>query len=343
MRRLVFVTQQVDPEHPALAATVRKVQALAARVDELVVLADGVVPAVLPANCRAHVFGASTRAGRGLRFEAALARELAPRPLAVVAHMCPIYAVLAAPLVRPLRVPLLLWFTHWRPSRLLQAAERVSTRVVSVDRRTLPIPSAKLVPIGHGIDMDEFSCSERPARTGLRALVLGRTSPAKGVDHVLRSLVLARAAGADVELDVYGPSLSDEERRHRAELERLAAEVGGARIHDAVPRADVPRLLAESDCLVNNMRSGATDKVVYEAAASCVPVVASNPAFEDLLDGLELAFPREDEQALADRLVRLAALPVEGRSRLGRTLRERALARHSVDAWAEKLLEVATS
>jgi glycosyltransferase involved in cell wall biosynthesis len=335
----VFVTQQVDPEHPALAATVAKIAALAERVDELVVLADGIVPAALPANARAHSFRSATKAGRGLRFEAALARELRPKPIAVVAHMCSIYAVLAAPLVRPLGIPLLLWFTHWKKTVVLQAAEAVSTSVVSVNRQTLPIESRKLVPIGHGIELDAFPCTERPGRTGLRALVLGRTSPAKGVDHVMRAVSRARGDGVDVELDVYGPSMSDEERRHRRELETLVAD--GIRLHEPVAPADVPGLLAGADVLVNNMRAGTTDKVVFEAAASCVPVLASNPAFDDLLDGLELDFPRADEAALAARLARLAALPVAERAALGRTLRERTLERHSVDAWAERLLEVA--
>ena len=136
-----------------------KIRALAALVDEVVVLADGAVPGVLPANCRVRTFRSSTKAGRGARFEAALARELGGlRGGAVVAHMCPIYAVLAAPLVRPLGVPLVLWFTHWKASRLLRAAERVSTAVVSVDERSFPLESEKVRAIGHGIDVSEFSC-----------------------------------------------------------------------------------------------------------------------------------------------------------------------------------------
>ena len=66
--RLVFITQQVDPEHPALGATVPKIAALARRVDEVVVLADGAVPDALPANARIRTFGARTKAGRGARF-----------------------------------------------------------------------------------------------------------------------------------------------------------------------------------------------------------------------------------------------------------------------------------
>ena len=61
---------------------------------------------------------------RGARLAAALAAELRTRPAAVLAHMAPIYAVLSAPLARPLGVPVLLWFTHWRRSRLLEVAER---------------------------------------------------------------------------------------------------------------------------------------------------------------------------------------------------------------------------
>ena len=41
--RLVVVTQQVDPSSPVLGATVPKLRALAARVDELVVLTDSAV------------------------------------------------------------------------------------------------------------------------------------------------------------------------------------------------------------------------------------------------------------------------------------------------------------
>jgi glycosyltransferase involved in cell wall biosynthesis len=88
------------------------------------------------------------------------------------------------------------------------------------------------------------------------------------------------------------------------------------------------------------MRAGATDKIVYEAAASCVPVVASNPAFDDLLGGLDLAFGRDDVETLAARLERLAVTPPDERRRIGRLLRERVVASHSVDAWARRLLAV---
>jgi glycosyltransferase involved in cell wall biosynthesis len=341
MTKLVFITQQVDPRHPALAATVPKVRALAELVDEVVVLAGGAVEGVVPANCRVRTFRAGLKAVRGARFEAALALELhGLRGGAVVAHMCPIYALLAAPLVRPLRVPLVLWFTHWRRSRLLELAERASTAVASVDERSFPLPSSKLRAIGHGIDLDEFPCSPPRVGDGMRLLALGRYSTAKGLDAVVASVPLA---GEDVTLDVHGPALSTDEDAHRAELQQVVAELGlegRVTIGGPVPRDEIPQLFATHDALVNNMRAGAPDKVVYEAGASCLPVLASNPIFDDLLDA-DQRFTRWDPGALAERVRALAALSPEARSSLGRRLRERVAEDHSVQSWARGILDAA--
>jgi glycosyltransferase involved in cell wall biosynthesis len=346
--RIVFVTQQVDPGHPALAATVPKLRALAARCDEVVVLADRALPDVLPANCRVRSFGARTRLGRGLKFAGGLAAELGrrPKPAAVVAHMCPVYAVLAAPLARPLGVKVLLWYTHWSVGRTLRWAERVSQVVLTVDTRTFPLPSPKVRAIGHGIDLEEFPCgADRTAHPDLRAVALGRYSRAKGLDVVLRAVRLAFDDGLDVRLEVFGPALNPEERAHRAELERLVRELDLSRrvkLGHAVLRTEVPEVLTRADVLVNNMRAGATDKVVYEACAGCVPAIASNPAFDTLLPD-ELRFERELPRGLADRLLAFGRLPPDERLRLGESLRAKVQAGHSVGSWADAVLKAAAS
>lgn len=331
MRRLVFITQRVDAADPILAATVPKIRALAARVGEVIVLALSGEAQDLPANVRLHTFGASRRILRGLRFERELARALPAD--AVVAHMVPLYVVLAAPFVRSRRIPLVLWFTHWRGSLVLRTAERVATAVTSVDRRSFPLDSSKVHAIGHGIDLREFPCTERRENERLHALVLGRYSPAKGLPTIFAA---AREAG-NVELELHGVASSELEREHKRELERSGFELG-----EPVTRSELPELFARSDVLINNMKAGSPDKVVYEAAAACLPVLASNPVFDDLFADLPLFFGRDDPASLVDRLRWLGDLPTDERTQIGRILRQRVAERHSVDSWAEGIIRAAT-
>ena len=315
--KLIFCTQKLDVEDPVLAATVPMVRALAARVDELVVLCDA-APTTVGGNVRVHEFGSATQVQRGARFEAALAREVKGCD-GVVAHMVPLYAVLAAPLVRPRGIPLVLWYTHWKGHVVVRAAEKVCTAVVSVDERSFPLQSKKVHAIGHGIEVGEFTCTEPPAGPP-RALVLGRYSPAKGLETILEA---ARRAGVHVEAHGTDEGFAD----YKRELMRRFPE---AELAGPVPRTDVPALFTRSHVLVNNMRAGAPDKVVYEAAASCLPVLASNPVFDDLLPD-ELRFARDDVAGLAEKL---RALDLRRRPEL----RDVVQRRHSVEHWADGLL-----
>jgi glycosyltransferase involved in cell wall biosynthesis len=105
-----------------------------------------------------------------------------------------------------------------------------------------------------------------------------------------------------------------------------------------VPRREVAALLGSAQALVNNMRPGATDKVVYEAAATCLPVLASNPALDGFLPE-SLRFPRDDHEALAQHIRGLSSLDLAS---LGRELRARVERDHSVEGWAERVVEVAS-
>ncbi len=344
MSRVVFVTQQFDPDDPNLGIVVAQVAAIARRVDEVVVVADRVVESALPPNGRGRSFRAPTQLGRGLRLLDAVARELPGlrRGGAVVAHQIPLYAIVVAPLVRPAGVPLVLWWSHWKMDAVVRTAEAVSTRVATVGPTTFPKPSRKLVTIGQAIDVDRFAAVREPHEGPMRALVVGRYSPAKGVGTILRAVRLALDSGVDLRLDVYGPAPNDEARRERAGLGALVAELGlGDRVelHGAVTRAGVVELLAGADVLVNNAPGGA-DRIVYEAGAAGVSVLASNPANANVLDP-DAFFARDDAEGLAAKLAAVAALAPAERDALGRRLRERVVDGNSVDSWAVGLLRAA--
>lgn len=324
-----------------------QIAALARRVDEIVVLALGARPAGLPENVRVCIFGGGSygRAGTGARLAWNLAAELArpPRPLAVVAHMSPVFALVAAPLARPLGVPVLLWYTQWGSSATLRAAARLSTCVLSVDRRSFPLASGDVRAIGHGIDVSRFACAEPSAGRPLRALALGRYAPVKGYPTLLRALRFAADEGLDVRLGVHGPTLTPAEAAHRVELSRLAADLSLTDVVDLggpVEHERVPALLAASDVLLSDTAAGSADKAVYEACAACRPALASSPVYDTLLPE-SLRFPGGDATMLALRLRQLAALDRSARGELGRTLRVGVERAHSVETWADGVLAAA--
>jgi glycosyltransferase involved in cell wall biosynthesis len=333
----LFVTQQVQPDHPTLGAAAAMVRALAERCDEVVVLASSAALDALPANVRFRSFAAPAQALRGVRYESALVRELVRgRPAFLLAHMSPIYAVLAAPLLRPLGVPLLLWFTQQRGGPELTRAAGVVDAILSVDVRSVPISSPKVRAIGHGIETELFPCAPGGAHTRLRLLSLGRYSDVKGHDVALRALRLLLNEGVDAELAVHG---EDPTNDVRARLARLVEELDlaeQAKLGDPTPRSEVPALLARTDVLVNATRGASADKVVFEALAGCVPVAAASPVFDGLLPPGS-RFAEGDPTGLAAAIRAAATLAPEERRRL----RARVEAEHSVGHWAEAVVEAA--
>ena len=345
MERLVFITQVVDPSDPNLGATHAKIAALARRVDEVVVLSDRGSAGALPSNCRVRTFGARRRSQRALRYLTILAEELRERPVAVIAHMIPLYVVAAAPLVRPRRVPLLLWYSHWRSHLLLRAAVAACTGVVTVDVRSFPLRSRKVHGIGHGIDLEEFPCQPvRPTQgRALRVLSLGRYTRPKKLDELIEGVRIARGRGVDVRIDLYGTTGTPDMESYKSELETLVARPGYtdfATVGGAIPRTGVPAAYAGADIVASNFFS--PDKIVLEACASCRPVLASQQTFDRLFEGIEpsLAFERGRAETFADRIEALAELDDEARHTLGRELRERVSRQHSVETWADAILDL---
>jgi glycosyltransferase involved in cell wall biosynthesis len=233
----------------------------------------------------------------------------------------------------------LVWYAHWHATATLRAAERLATAIVTTDRRSFPLASEKVVPVGQAIDVERFACRERRSGAVTEAIALGRYSPAKGYEQMIEAVVRVE----NTRLRVYGPTLTAEEVEHKRKLREIVSTLQlheRVELNDAVERAEVPRLMAEADVLLNNMRGGTSDKVVYEAGASCVPALASNPVFDDVLPA-EWMFVREDVDALAGRLRAFAELDDGARAALGGVLRERVLAGHSVESWADRILDVA--
>jgi glycosyltransferase involved in cell wall biosynthesis len=346
LTKLIFITQVVDPSDPNLGATRAKIAALARRVDEVVVLCVRGSADVLPDNCRVRSFGGAKRWQRAYRYLAALVEETRDKPVAVVGHMVPLYTVVAAPIVRARRIPLMLWYTHWKAHGVLRLATVVCTQLLSLDVRSFPLTSRKVHGIGHGIDLNEFPCQPLNSTAGrsLRVMSLGRYTAPKKLDELIEGVRIARDRGLDVRIDVYGTTGAPSLEAYKRQLEEMVAQPeyrDFATVGGAIPRTELPPVYREADIVASDFIS--PDKIVLEACSSCRPVLASDKSFDRLFAGIEppLAFERGRPESFADRLEALAALSDEERHALGEELRERVRTQHSVETWADAIITLA--
>ncbi len=345
------MTQVIDPADPVLGFTIRLIRALDERTDAMVVVANEV--RAVPADLDVEILSLGKELGhgrlaKGARYQRILAdvgRRL--RPATLLAHMCPTYLTLAAPVVRATGGRSMLWFTHLNESAGLRRAERLADVILTALPGSYPRTNDKVRAIGHSIDTDQFRVGPRAPRSGsFELLALGRTSPNKNYPVVIRAVQRAREMGADVHLRIVGPSTTAAERAHRAELDELVVSLDLANavtIASDVAHDQVPDALTAADALVNATSSGSADKVVFEALACGRPALVSSAAFTDLVaaDGCRLSFREGDVDDLADAICRLAALPTTGRDALGADLRRRIERHHSLTHWADEVVRLA--
>jgi glycosyltransferase involved in cell wall biosynthesis len=161
---------------------------------------------------------------------------------------------------------------------------------------------------GAGVAPGEFSASLEPAAPPVRVAVVARMIAPKGIAEAVEAARRARAFGAAVELDIYGPLDSTDRRAiPEATLRRWSAEPG-IRWHGETK--DVAKVWREHHVamFLSYYREG-VPRTLIEAAASGRPIITTDmPGCRDIVrDGQEgLLVPPRDIEAAARALVRLA-------------------------------------
>jgi glycosyltransferase involved in cell wall biosynthesis len=157
----------------------------------------------------------------------------------------------------------------------------------------------KCVVAYNGIDLIEFTPREStgylhaernlPPSARLVATI-GQLGLRKGTEVALGAAARVMASEPDVHWLIVGERTSDKEesRKFEAELHRVACEPPlRGRIHFLGNRRDVCRLLNECSLLVHAARQEPLGRVLLEAAASGLPVVATD------VGGTREIFPRD--------------------------------------------------
>jgi glycosyltransferase involved in cell wall biosynthesis len=265
---------------------------------------------------------------------------------ACFAHMMPLFAVMAAPLLRLRKVPILLWYTHKSVTLTLRLATLLVNRVVTASRESFRINSPKVRVIGHGIDTNTFvprkngSSQDRP----FTILTVSRLSRIKRIDLVIEAIACLQQQRPELPicLKIVGGPLTENDQKYVAELQQLVEQYGVQETVDFVGSISFQAIVAyyqQADCFVSLSETGSVDKAVLEAMSCEVPVIV-NPVFAGVLGGelaTKLVIDRDPEQ-LCDRLLLIASLSKKERRTLGKQLRAIVIRDHTLNSLCQKIL-----
>jgi glycosyltransferase involved in cell wall biosynthesis len=360
---LLLFNLATDADDPLLAFTTNWINRLALHYENIDVITMRTGRLDVMPNVRVFSVGKEkgySEAKRAVRFYAILRRCLRERRYdGAFAHMMPLFALMAAPLLQARRIPITLWYAHRTPHWTVRYGMRVCRRVVTSVPDAFPLPTPKLRVIGQGIDTDFFSPPPIP-RTFVGAR---RASPANQTDkdtsflpvvHVARlmpikhqsTLITAIADIPQLQAVFIGGIPPEQDSSYQDKLSDLAASLD---VSDRVifAGAQPPKGVRDgyrgAFAAVNLSPVGLFDKAALEGMACAVPTIVSNAAFDHVLgeDAPHLRTDSPDDYSgLAARLCDLLALTDTERAAIGERLRQRVIAMHSLDVLIPRLVSV---
>jgi glycosyltransferase involved in cell wall biosynthesis len=346
--RIALITPLVDPADPLLGFIHTWVERLASRVEHLSVIQLWNSNPPLPGNVTLYSLDRSGRGGKA----AALARltgtlaDLCWRRKVdgVIAHMGPIFAVCAAPVVKPVGVPLALWYAHGAVSPTLRLAHALVDRAGTSTPDGFRIGSGKITITGQGIDTRTFV--PQGARDERLIVSIGRISPIKRYETAIDAMAVLRQQGmTDVRLRIVGSATLTSEQRYLGELQAQIHRLDLSEtvtLAPGIPHNQIRREYQQAALFVSCSETGSLDKSVLEAAScGCLPVT-SNPALRAFFRNEHADHMPATPSApgVAELLTRwLVADPYRRHGRAA-ALRERVEREHSVDHLADELVKL---
>jgi glycosyltransferase involved in cell wall biosynthesis len=170
--------------------------------------------------------------------------------------------------------------------------------------------------------IDPIAAGAAGEREASELVYIGRLEPEKGVEHLLEAMPHVLRADPLAHLTVIGGGTREEALVERARNLGLGGSVA---FRSHVPRAELGRVYATATaCVLPSIWSENSPLVAYECLAAGLPMIASRiggipELVEDGRAGFTFA-PR-DPRDLAEKAVRLLALPPEERTRMSVAMR----------------------
>lgn len=346
IERLLLFNLVTDADDPILGFTTVWINALARHCKQIDVLTMQAGRLALAPNVRVYSVGKERGYGEARRtidFYRILGHLLRKnRYDACFAHMQPLFAVMAAPLLKLRRVPITLWYAHKSVTLKLKLAEKLVDHVVTASPESFRLFSQKVIITGHGIDTEMFSPDAAlPNNRPFTILSVSRIAPVKKLEILIEAARLLKGKGQAFCLRIVGEADS-QHGAYARQLRDQAVDSGLSEVVEfvgSVPYHQIVSVYRTADVMVNLSSTGSIDKAVLEAMSCGLPVITANEAFVPVLQKWsdDLLVAPDSPEMLAEKLAKLAAR--SDREALGRKLRELVVRDHSLERLVMKLVD----
>jgi len=265
---------------------------------------------------------------------------------AVLVHMIPKYIILSFPVAFILRKPIFMWYTGVTVNRQLKLAVLFCKKVFTAHEAAMRVETKKRIVVGHGIDINKFSISNfQFSNDEITILSVGRITPSKGHDFIIRAIADLIKSGYSVKLKIIGGVIQEYHQEYFEYLKRLAKDL---KINEKVEFLGpvsydkMPVYLQSAEILINAVPFGGLDKVILEAMASCVIPLTSNSAFTNVFPknfSKNLVFKQNKIEDLKEKLKHILDKKLYENEMLCRELREVVVKNHDLNNLIDRIIK----
>lgn len=347
---LLLFNVNTNLDHPTQAFTTTWIRELAARFHHVTVLCLRTGRIDVPNNVSVYglVHGSSFSRFRFLRdFYKRLWMILRTEKNDVCfSHMNVHFALLAWPLLRLRRIPILLWYGHRASPIPLRIAHMLVNGVVTSAQHGFQLTSKKVSVIGQGVDTNLFVMSKRRAdETDI--VSVGRISPIKRLEILIKAahILKKRRMVPRFRVRIIGDPGNETQGTYQRSLRQLvqSLDMSGTVVFErAIPFEKVPTVYQNAFAAFNGCPTGAPDKAGFEAMSCGVVTVVLNASYRSVLspDFEWLYVASESSDDVASLLEKICTLTPAARQQIGATLRKRVIEHHSVRHATEQVATI---
>ncbi|OGD25320.1 hypothetical protein A2819_00360 [Candidatus Azambacteria bacterium RIFCSPHIGHO2_01_FULL_40_24] len=347
--KLLVITQKYDINDSNLGAFVGWWDKLAERMETVYVLTLEKRSEPTRSNIEVISMGKENGAiflGKFFRFYFGLFKTIWKTD-AILAHMIPKYVILAAPVALIFRKPIYLWYTghvlHWK----LRLAVIFCKKVFTAHETAMRVNTPKRIVTGHGIDINKFQIPNTKYQISDKITILsvGRITPSKGHDLIIKAIADLVKDGYNIELKVVGDVIQKHHKKYASFLKKLAFDsgVGNHVEFTVVPYGKVPEYFTNAEILINAVPFfGGLDKVVLEAMSSGIVPLTSNNAFLSVFPkdiAPQLVFKEYDLENLKNKLKNILDKKLYLDESLVNQLRDIVVRNHNLDNLINRIIK----